>query len=437
MHYIPGIPMPRAGRQLAEDMPYAGAADESEHSATAMRDPHPPDGAPAAEAPQIDVGRQQQARRYARQSHTLALIDWLISTAVILVFLIGGLSFALRDALAPAAAWRPLPHWAPLQLAAYFAVLYGILLVLGLPLSVYGGYTLPHRYGLSTQRLRAWIADQLKGQALTLIFLLAAVEFVYLLLATTPNAWWLWVGGAMLLFTVLLANLAPVLLVPLFYKLTPLPDGVLKERLLALAALTRTRVRGIYTMNLSARTRAANAMVMGLGNTRRILIGDTLLAEFAPDEIEVVVAHELGHQVHHDIFRMVIAQTIITLGGLYLVNLVLHSVVGAVPGYRGLADAATMPLVAAALGVFGLITMPLSNGLSRRAEHRADVYALDTTHDTAAFIGAMTRLANQNLAETDPAPWVEWLLHSHPAVGRRIAFARRYAALAGSRRAAG
>jgi STE24 endopeptidase len=179
-------------------------------------------------------------------------------------------------------------------------------------------------------------------------------------------------------------------------------------------------------MNMSSRTRAANAFVIGLGNTRRIVIGDTLLAEFAPDEIEVVVAHELGHQVHRDIPKLILVQFVITLGGLYLVNLVLHAVVGGVPGYHGLSDAATMPLVAA-LGVFGLVTMPLTNGFSRWVEHRADVFALDLTHDTAGLIGAMTRLANQNLAELQPAPWIEWLLYDHPSLGRRIAFARRYA----------
>lgn len=402
------------------------AAEEDAGSA-----PPPPAPDTPAGAVQLDAERQRQARRYARQRQALLLVDLALGAAVVLALLFSGLGFALRDALAGAATWQPLAHWAPLQAGAYFGVLYGAYFILDLPLSFYGGYTLPHRYGLSTQQVRGWVADLLKGLALSLVFELAAVELVYALLAVTPNAWWLWVGGAMLVVTVVLANLGPVLLLPLFYKLTPLPDGELKSRLLALAARAHTRVRGVYSMNMSARTRAANAVLAGLGNTRRIIVGDTLLESFTPDEIEVVLAHELGHQVHRDIPKLIAVQTVVTLGGLYVVNLVLHAVVAAVPSYHGLADAATMPLLAATLGAFGLVTMPLTNGYSRWVEQQADAYALETTRNVPALISAMTRLANQNLAEADPAPWVEFLLHDHPSTARRIAFARRYAAAHG------
>src|SRR5260221_484954 len=229
-------------------------------------------------------------------------------------------------------------------------------------------------------------------QALPLTFELALVEFVFLTLALAPNTWWLWVGVALLLATVVLTNVGPILVVPLFYKLTPLPDGEVKARLLALADRARTRVRGVYSMNLSVRTKAANAMVMGLGNTRRIIVGDTLLNTFTPDEIEVVMAHELGHQVHRDIPKLILVQSSVTLGGLYLVNVALHAVVGATPRFVGVADVATMPLLAALAGIFGVITLPLNNTFSRWVERQADAYALQSTHKTAAFIDAMTRL---------------------------------------------
>jgi STE24 endopeptidase len=385
---------------------------------------------PGAETAEVllDAARQQQAKRYARQRQALLLVDLGVGAAVVLVLLINGLGFQLRNALASAAAWQPLAHWAPLQVAAFFGVLFAVFFVLDLPLSYYSGYILPHRYGLSTQKARGWATDLLKGLALSLVFELAAVEFVYALLAVTPELWWVWVGGAMLVVTVVLANLAPVLLLPIFYKLTPLPDGELKDRLLALARRARTRVRGVYSMNMSTRTKAANAMVSGLGNTRRIIVGDTLLDGFTPDEIEVVLAHELGHQVHRDIPKLIAVQSVVTLGGLYVVNLVLHAVVAAVPAYHSLSDVATMPLLAAALGTFGLVTMPLTNRFSRWVEQQADAYALETTKNTTAFVGAMTRLANQNLAEADPAPWIEFLLHDHPSIRRRLDFARRYAA---------
>jgi STE24 endopeptidase len=377
---------------------------------------------------QVNQERQQQARRYARIRRILSLVGLGVDAVVVGALLFTRLGFALRDALAPTAFWRPLAGspWAPLQVGAYFGVIYGALYLLGLPLSFYSGYILRHRYGLSTQSFGQWVLDRIKGLSLSVVFELAAVEVAYVLLALAPNTWWLWAGGVSVLVTVVLANLYPVLLLPIFNKLTPLPEGDLKDRLLRLAERARTRVRGVYSMNMSVRTTEANAMVAGLGNTRRIIVGDTLLNNFTPDEIEVVMAHELGHQVHRDVAKLVVAQSALTFGGLYAVNLALHAVVGSRPGYHGLADAATVPLVGVALGVFELITMPLANGFSRRVERQADAYALKSTGNVPAFIAAMTRLANQNLAELQPPAWVEFLLYSHPSISRRIAFARRW-----------
>lgn len=381
--------------------------------------------APAAE---LDDERQRLARQYARQRRVLSLVNLGIGAAVVIVLLFSGLGFALRDALAAAGAWRPVPGWVPLQVGAYFGVLFAATFLLDLPLSYYGGYVLRHRYQLSTQSRGAWVIDLLKGLALSVVFEVLAVEAVYLLLAALPDWWWLVAGGAMLLVTVVLAQLTPVLLLPIFFKVTPLKDEALAQRVLAQARRAHTRVRGVYVMRMSAKMREANAMLAGLGRTRRILIGDTLLSEFTPDEIEVVMAHELGHHVHRDIPKGIALQTVVTLGGLFLVNLVLHAVVGGVPAYHGLADPATMPLLAAALGVFGLMTLPLTNGFSRLVESQADVYALETTRDAAAFLSAMTRLANQNLAELNPPGWVVFLLDDHPSTGRRLAMGRRFAA---------
>jgi STE24 endopeptidase len=382
---------------------------------------------PAPPPATLDTARQQQAHRYARQRHTLALVNLGVTAAIICVLLFTGLAFALRDALA-FASWEPLAGWQPLRIGLYFLVLFVASSLLTLPLSYYSGYILPHRYGLSTQTLGGWVRDLLKGLAISLPFELVAVLFVYFLLAATPATWWVWTGIAMLCFTVLLTNLAPVLLLPLFYKLTPMPEGDVRERALALARQANTRVRGIFSMNMSAKTTAANAMVMGLGNTRRIVIGDTLLNRYSPDEIEVVLAHELGHQVHHDIPKLILVEVLTTLSGLFVVNLVLHTVVANVHAYHSLADAATMPLVAAALGIFALITLPITNGFSRHVEHQADVYALETTDKADAFVSAMTRMANQNLAELEPSPVIEFLLYNHPATGRRITFGQQYAA---------
>ena len=183
-------------------------------------------------------------------------------------------------------------------------------------------------------------------------------------------------------------------------------------------------------MEMSSKTTAANAALMGLGNTRRIVLGDTMLDRYTPDEIEVVLAHELGHHVHHDIWKLLVSQSVLTLLGLYLLNLALHWAVDTQHYYTSLADAATIPLVLVLTAIFGLIFMPLSNGLSRAIEYQADEYALQTTKLVGAFKNAMTRLADQNLADIEPSPIIEFLFHDHPAISKRLqhaeAFARRH-----------
>jgi STE24 endopeptidase len=383
----------------------------------------------AASVPaEVDPERQRRAREYARIRHRLLLVDLGIAAIFLLVLFGTGLATGLRDALAETGGWQPVAHWAPLQVALYFCILMLAYQLLDAPLSYYSGFVLPHRYQLSHQALGSWLADLSKGLVLGLIFELAAVEVLYLLLAVQPTTWWLWAAGAMLLVSVVLANLAPVLILPLFYKLTPLQDEELRQRLLALAERANTRVRGVFTMNMSNKTSTANAALMGLGNTRRIVLGDTLLGVYTPDEIEVVLAHELGHHVHRDIWKLILTQTVLTLGGLYLVNLGLHWAVESAHLYPALTDVATMPLVGIALGLFGLVTMPIGNGISRWIESQADEYALQSTHKSDAFINAMTRLANQNLSELDPGPVIEFLLYDHPAVSKRLQHAERFKA---------
>jgi STE24 endopeptidase len=250
---------------------------------------------------------------------------------------------------------------------------------------------------------------------------------IYALLAYQPQWWWLWVAVILLFFSVIMANLAPVLIFPLFYKFTPLPEGELTERLMALVARANTKVRGVFSMHLSNKTTAANAALMGLGNTRRIVLGDTMTDRYTVDEIEVVLAHELGHHVHHDIWKLLISQSILMLGGLFVANLILHQVVESSHLYTALTDPATLPFLFLLMGLFGLIVMPISNSYSRRVEYQADEYALQSTQKVSAFKSAMTRLANQNLAEIEPSPLVELLFHSHPSIRKRLQHADEFA----------
>ncbi len=366
----------------------------------------------------LDLDRQKQAKEYARISRRLMLVDLGIGGIYVVAWLVFGWSAALKNLLLT---WTQ-NEW--LLVAGYAAVFVLGYLILSLPLSVFEGFVLPHRYGLSNQTLQGWIADQLKGLVLSGTLGLFVLEVIYAVLRAFPDTWWLWAAGLLLIFNVILSNLAPVLIMPIFYKFVPLGDEYadLAQRLVSLAERARTKVRGVYKFDMSRRTRAANAALTGLGNTRRIILGDTLLEEFSPDEIETVLAHELGHHVHKDIPVGMLVSSLLTLVGLYLASLGLIWGVSYF-GFESPSDIAALPLFVIVMGLYGLLTMPLGNAYSRWREIRADEYALQATGNGTAYASALTRLANQNLADVDPEPWVEFLLYSHPALSKRIALA--------------
>jgi STE24 endopeptidase len=237
----------------------------------------------------------------------------------------------------------------------------------------------------------------------------------------TGDLWWLWAAIGLLIFNVLLTNLAPILIAPLFNKYIPLGEEHkdLADRLLALAERAHTKVRGVFKYDMSKRTKAANAALTGIGNTRRIVLGDTLIHEFSTDEIETVLAHELGHHVHGDIPLYIAFGTISTTVSLFLASLALNWAIGYF-GFTSMADVAAFPALNVILGAYGLVAMPISNAVSRWREGMADEYALQATGKRDAFASAFTRLANQNLSEVDPEKWVVYLFYSHPPLGERI-----------------
>jgi STE24 endopeptidase len=363
---------------------------------------------------ELSAKRQQAARELARQHRYLMVVELALSGILVLGFLLSGASRWLKDALVGAHIVAP-----GALVAAYVAIVYVGYTLLTSPLSWWGGYRLPHRYGLSTQHLSGWVEDEMKSLFLGLLLGIPVAVVIYWILRTYPGTWWLWAGVFLIAFAVMLGHLAPVVILPLFYKLTPLQDPVLVGRIQSLADTAGTRIVGVYTINLSARTTTANAMVMGLGSSKRIALGDTLYADYSPQEIETIIAHELGHQVHHDLELGIVVQSLLFLGGLYLAHLFLTAGLSYF-GFSGPGDIAAMPLLLLAAGVFSLITMPLINGYSRWRERLADRFAVQTTRNPLAFARAMIRMANQNLAESDPPRWVVWLLYSHPPIKERV-----------------
>jgi STE24 endopeptidase len=367
----------------------------------------------------LDLERQEKAKEYARVNRRLMVVELAIGGVYAIVWLLVGWSLGLKMGLIALST----NQW--FLVAGYGLVFGGIYFLLTLPLSYYSGFILPHCYEMSNQTLGGWISDQIKGIALGGVLGGLILEIIYAVLRAAPNTWWLWAGIILLFFSVIMANLAPVLLMPVFYNFQPLDEERedLAQRLVRLAERAGTRVRGVFKFDMSRRTKAANAALTGLGNTRRIILGDTLLTEFSDDEIETVLAHELGHQVHKDIPVGILVQSLLTLGGLYLASLGLRWGVKTF-GFNGVADIAALPLFGLVMGIYGLVTMPLSNAYSRWRERRADEYALEATKNGEAYASALVRLANQNLAEVDPPAWVEFMLYSHPALRKRIAMAK-------------
>jgi len=367
----------------------------------------------------LDPERQKQAKEYARIRRRLWLVDTAFSAVYALAWLFLGWAVSLRQWLTTFTT----NEW--LLIPLFVTIFGGIYSIINLPLGYYSGFVLPHRFGQSNQTLKDWVVDQIKGIAVGAPIGLILLELLYLALRLTGGLWWLWAAGGMLLFSVLLSNLAPILIMPLFNKYVPLGDEHkdLADRLLALAERANTKVRGVFKFDMSKRTKSANAALTGIGNTRRIVLGDTLIDEFSTDEIETVLAHELGHHVHRDIPLFIAFGAVSTTAGLFLASLGLNWAIGYF-GFLSIADVAAFPALGIVLGAFGLITMPFDNAVSRWREGKADDYALQATGKREAFASAFTRLANQNLGEVDPESWVVFLFYSHPPLGERIAKAK-------------
>jgi len=291
----------------------------------------------------------------------------------------------------------------------------------------YYSFRLEQRYQLSNQKLRGWAWDQTKELLVEAVLASVLVELLYFIIREFPEHWWVvaWLG--FLGVTVLLAQLAPVVLFPIFYKFEPLQDEDLKLRLIRLGERAGTRVRGVYKWHLSEKSKKANAALTGLGNTRRIILADTLLADYSADEIEAVLAHELGHHVHRHIPKGIALQTVITLIGFWAANWALQYAVHRWHMFETLSDFANLPLLALIFVLLSFVLMPALNAFSRYNERQADRYAFENIANIASFVSSMNKLADQNLAERTPSRWVEWLLYSHPAIARRIAAAEGWA----------
>src|SRR6266849_8476754 len=361
-----------------------------------------------------------ESRRYNRIKRWLGVADFAIGFGLLVVLLATGWTGTLRDL-----AERGASQNYPFSVFLYVLMLMLISKVLGTPLEYYG-FRLEHRYNLSNQRLRSWLWDEFKSLLIGLVMATIVVELLYTLMRQTPQHWWVIAWAVFLGLVVLLAQVAPVVLFPIFYKFQPLENEELKRRLIVLSERAGTRVRGVYKWHLSEKSKKANAALTGLGATRRIILADTLLDNYSDDEIEAVLAHELGHHVHRHILKSIAVQAGITLLGFWAANAVLHYAIDQRHMFETLSDFANLPLLALVSTFLSFLLMPLLNAYSRYNERQADRYCFRSIASVGPFISSMNKLADQNLAERSPSKWVEWFFHSHPPISKRVAAAEAW-----------
>jgi STE24 endopeptidase len=360
-----------------------------------------------------------EARRYNRIRRWLGVTDFLVGLAFLIILLVTRWSDWLRDV-----AYRMGSQRYSLSLFMYLLLLLLISKALGIGLDYYG-FSLERRFKLSTQRFRSWAWDEVKGFLVGLVLGAVVVEVLYFTIRQWPQHWWILAWVLFMGLFIVMAQLAPVVLFPIFYKFEPLEDEDLRRRLVVLSERAGTRVRGVYRWKLSEKSKKANAALTGLGATRRIILADTLLDNYTPEEIEAVLAHELGHHVRRHILKSIFVQAAITLLGFWAADWALHYAVDQ-RRFEELSDFANLPLLALVSVVLSLLLMPVLNAYSRFNERQADRYAFESIASVQPFISSMNKLAEQNLAERTPSRWVEWFFHSHPAISRRLAAAQAW-----------
>jgi len=315
-------------------------------------------------------------------------------------------------------------YWS-LRLLVLFAIVTALHVCVSAPLSFYSGYVVEHRFKMSTLSLRGWLWRYLKRNLLALALGSMMMLGLYWIIWTTGWAWWLAAAGAFFCVAIVLGRLFPVLILPMFFKIEKLDQPELDERITRLAQGTGLSIEGAYRIALSDETVKANAMLAGMGRTRRVLLGDTLLASFSGDEIEVIFAHEIGHHVFGHIRKLIVTGIVGSAAGFFICDQCLRVFLtgGGEPVDYKQMPVYTLPLLMLVLTLFTMLLEPIQNFISRGYERQADRYALERTGLHDAFISAFRKLAKLNKDDPDPH-WLDVLLfHSHPPIAQRLAMA--------------
>jgi STE24 endopeptidase len=362
----------------------------------------------------------ESAKKYNNIKLVIGIGEAIISFVLILLFVRLGYSKELEEYLSN-------------FLSDKYLIFLSFLLVLGLagsiisfPLSYYTGYYLEHKYNLSNQSFRKWIIEGTKGLLVSLAIGIPVLLLFYFMLNYFGSNWWLPFAVIMFVFSVVLSQIFPVLIFPIFYKITPIEDEILREKITNLARDANLKVENVYKFNMSKNTKKANAAFTGLGKTKRIILGDTLLDNYSEDEIVTVIAHELGHYKNKHIVKNILIGTVSSFLTLFIISL-LYQISLSWFGFVSITEVSALPLLALWSMLIGIIQSPLGNMLNRKFEYEADEYAIIETKNPAAFKRTLEKLTDQNLGDKEPHPFIEWFYYSHPSIKNRINAIERFA----------
>lgn len=292
--------------------------------------------------------------------------------------------------------------------------------VLFFPINFYTGFILEHKYELSNQTFAKWMFENFKGSLVAGAIGIPLLLAFYFFLNLFGTIWWLPFAVLMFILSVVLAQIVPIIILPIFYKVSPLEDEQLKERIVRLAKEVGMKVENVFSFDMSKNTKKANAAFTGLGKTKRIILGDTLLEGYSHDEIETVIAHELGHYKYKHIVKNIIIGTIFSFITLFIIAKLYEL---SLPwfDFSHITQIAALPILTLWGMLIGLIQTPISNLISRKYEYEADEYAVNSTKNASAFKQTLQKLSDQNLGDENPNPFVEWFFYSHPSIKNRIA----------------
>ncbi len=358
-------------------------------------------------------------KKYHRIKNLLSFLDIILQGSILLIITLSGFSLFLKNQVSGVF------ENFYLVVAGYIFLLATIFYFITLPISFFENYYLEHQYNLSNQKITSWFKDSLKETIIGLLILLICGEFVYFILRNFSEIWWIFAGFFWIFISVVLAKITPTLLIPLFYKYIPLEKEELKDKILKLFNTRKVKIKDVYVIKFSEKTKKANAMVCGFSKNRRVILTDTLINSFSDEEIEQVVAHELGHYCGRDITKLLFLNSVCCFLAFFVADKVI-STTALRFGFSGLDDIAFFPILLLSLVGVAFLLLPFRNCFSRFLEKRADLFSLQLTKNSPAFISAMNKLGSLNLADFKPSILVEIFLYNHPPIGKRIKYAKEF-----------